>query len=125
MIYAVAGVRDPGYSVRIRDMVVEHLTTTTNAMTNPVHNMLLKQEHDLWVGPKIYKRILLSSCARPAAKPVEIDLARYMQMGLTKSPTLLPLNVKAGKGPIWFIGERFHNLPLLSLSVAWLMWEAS
>jgi hypothetical protein len=105
MIYAVAGVCDPGYSLRIRDMVVEHLTTTTNAMTNPVHNMLLEQEHDLWVGPKIYKRILLSFCARPDANPVEIGLARYMQVGLTKSQTLFPRNSKTGMHPIRLAGE--------------------
>jgi hypothetical protein len=86
-------------------MVVEHLTTTTNAMTNPVHNMLLEQEHDLWVGPKIYKRILLSFCARPDANPVEIGLARYMQVGLTKSQTLFPRNSKTGMHPIRLAGE--------------------
>jgi hypothetical protein len=70
------------------------------------------------------KRVLLAFYAKPDARPVEIDLTRYIQVGLGNSPNLLSRNVKTGMHPIGLIGERFHNLPLLSLSVAWLTWEA-
>ena len=57
-------------------------------------------------------------------EPAIYDLTRYRQTGLAKPRTLFPRNVKAGKRPIRFVGERFHNLPALNLSVAWLTWEA-
>jgi hypothetical protein len=47
------------------------------------------------------------------------DLARYVQVDFSK-----PRSLETGAHPIRLIGERFHDLPLLSLSVAWLTWEA-
>jgi len=91
--------------------------------SSALSDKLLEQGHNLWTGAKLSKGVLLSFCERPDAKPFEIDLARYMQVGLAKSRTLFPRNLKAGTDPIWLVGERFHNLPMLSLSEAWLTWR--
>jgi hypothetical protein len=65
----------------------------------------------------------VSFYARPDAKPVEIDLARYTQVGLAKSAILFPRSLKTGMHPIRRVGERFHDLPVFSLSDAWLTWR--
>src|SRR6266508_567749 len=91
--------------------------------SSTLSDKLLEQGHNLWTGPKLSRGVLLSFCERPDAKPFEIDLARYMQVGLAKPRTLFPRNLKAGTYPIRLVGERFHNLPMLSLSEAWLTWR--
>jgi hypothetical protein len=84
---------------------------------------LLEQGRTLWRRQGRGKGVLLSFCAQPDDKPVEIDLARYMQVGLAKRTTLSSRNLKGGAYPIRIVGERFHNLPLLSLCDAWLRWR--
>ena len=69
--------------------------------------------------------VVLSFCARPGAKPVEVELAPDIQLGLAKSPMLLPRESKAEVHPIRFVGECFHDLPLRHLSDAWLTWGGS
>lgn len=91
--------------------------------TPALSDNLLEQGHNLWAGSKLSKRVLLSFCARPDAKPVEIDLARYIQVGLAKSPTLFSRKLKTGAYPIHVIGECFHDLQVLNLCDAWLTWR--
>jgi hypothetical protein len=84
-------------------------------------NTLLEQQYALLNKQGCGKRVLLSFCAKPGDKPVEIDLARYMQLGLRR-PTSNPRNLTGATNPIRLLGERFHNQPALSLFDAWLKW---
>lgn len=75
-------------------------------------------------SPKPRKRVRLCFCMRPDSRPIDVDLAGYLQVGLAKQPGSAPRNLKTGAYPIQLMGECFHSFPLLSLSVVWLTWKA-
>ncbi len=78
-----------------------------------------EQRDELLAERKLRKSVFSSLGSEANNTPLNVNVVER-QASLAKAAALLPSYEVANEHPIWFVGECFHNLPMLCLCDAWL-----
>jgi hypothetical protein len=78
-----------------------------------------EQRDELLAERKLRESVFPALGSETDNTPLNVNVLER-KASLAKAAALLPSYEVADEHPIWFVGERFHNLPMLCLCDAWL-----